>query len=142
MPHIIVYAAYLFFQLYSHTALYQDKGEHSIVSTDYATPKFGMKAIRNFRHRHDAADIEASTTGSTRAPNGADSVESSQTMTSGSPAHVRYEDSAHTHVPTITEKEHDEEEKPSLSVAVTVGLLVVVTVVSHLSLLGKTKVAD
>jgi Ca2+:H+ antiporter len=51
---LFIYAAYLFFQLYSHPDLYVDNGEHNIITTNYkGGPKFYIpKKISNKMHLH------------------------------------------------------------------------------------------
>ncbi|KAF5327137.1 hypothetical protein D9619_004924 [Psilocybe cf. subviscida] len=51
---LFIYAGYLFFQLYSHPDLYEDTGEHNIVSTKYKDgPKFYIpKKITKKIHLH------------------------------------------------------------------------------------------
>lgn len=105
-----------------------------------------MQGLRNFRHRHDdhnSHDVEAST--STRPTNGAASVESSTTLHHGGPHAQLHNSTSNVNRAAIVEKaeaEEGEEEQPSLSVAVTVGLLVAVTVVCRLLWPRKTKVAN
>ncbi|KAF9046923.1 calcium/proton exchanger [Hymenopellis radicata] len=88
-----VYLSYLVFQLFSHTVLYSDKGEHVMKSTQYE------RQFRNPLSRKGKA--EEST-----IHDEPDEAEPSSTQT-----HIE-----------------DEEETPQLSVGMTIGLLVVVTV--------------
>ncbi|KAH9481441.1 Vacuolar calcium ion transporter [Psilocybe cubensis] len=131
---LIIYGAYLSFQLYSHTALYQDKGKHTIVSTGYDSPKFRMQGLKNFRHRHDdvhSTDIESTA----QRLGGPASVESSTTLHNGGP-HIQQFGLASPNgnnlnvaaVEKAQENVEEEEEKPSLSIVVTVGLLITVTI--------------
>lgn len=134
LTHPLVYAGYLFFQLYSHTTLYQDKGEHVIVTTQYTEPKFRFK--RKSRASKEGSDVEsAMTTSATQAPsrtgtNGTLRAHSLlNPLTNAGPGNFDTNQ-------TIAEigddhaEEEEEEEKVQMNLPVTVGLLVTVTVVS------------
>jgi Ca2+:H+ antiporter len=127
----IVYAGYLSFQLYSHASLYEDKGDHSIQSTNYTSPKFRFKRVRNNLHLHHR-DVESSTPiAASRTGTATSEVfsEGSQVQLHGQLGLTRF-DQEH-HEQPIEEKE-EEEAVPKLSLWMTVALLAIVTVVSFL----------
>jgi Ca2+:H+ antiporter len=113
---LLIYAAYLSFQLYSHTALYDDKGVHSVRTTKYASPKFRIPRRMHMRHFKDPEAMQPQA-----AQFGTESMESSQTL----PPHTRFVEEPH--IP-IDEKEEEEEAIPMLSLWMTIGLLISVTV--------------
>ena len=120
---ITVYAGYLSFQLYSHAALYDDKN-NAFKTTNYTSPKFRIpRRLKHFHKDAEAGIVEATNT------NGTTSVESSQTLPT---IENRVQD---IHAP-IPERE-EEVETPMLSLWMTIGLLVTVTVVRTHSLLLK-----
>jgi Ca2+:H+ antiporter len=109
---LFIYAAYISFQLYSHAALYEDR---SIKTTNYTSPKFRMHMPRRLRHLKDPESTPPPT-----AAFGTESMESSQTL----PARrTQFEEPPHSPI-----EEKDEEETPNLSLWMTIGLLVGVTV--------------
>ena len=104
----LVYAGYLWFQLYSHTNLYKDEGEDIAKSTIYS-PR-----TRHFRNRKNK-DVEAP--GSTSILAGPLVAEAERKLT-----------------PEVecTETPEVELETPQMTVWMTILLLAVVTVVSYL----------
>ncbi|KAF9048710.1 Sodium/calcium exchanger protein-domain-containing protein [Panaeolus papilionaceus] len=129
---LFIYAGYLFFQLYSHTTLYQDKGEHVIVTTQYTEPKFRFK--RKSRASKEGSDVEsAMTTSATQAPsrtgtNGTLRAHSLlNPLTNAGPGNFDANQTIAENGDVHEEKE-EEEEKVQMNLPVTVGLLVSVTV--------------
>jgi Ca2+:H+ antiporter len=121
---VLVYGAYLFFQLYSHAVLYTDKGDHVLKSTNYAKREKKDKK-ESQPHTQPQADLSASTT--TARTNTAESgTATSRTNTTLTPSAENAPDLE----AAALEEEEEEEEQPQLSLWVTIGLLVVVTVVS------------
>ncbi|KDR76316.1 hypothetical protein GALMADRAFT_247691 [Galerina marginata CBS 339.88] len=125
---LFIYAGYLSFQLYSHAALYEDKGIHSIRSTNYASPKFRFRRARNGLHQmHDHHnrdnDIESTPTAVTSrtATATSESLEGNHVQ-----QHTRFGPEQRHETP-IEEKE-EEEEQPMLSLWMTIALLATVTV--------------
>ncbi|PPQ69173.1 hypothetical protein CVT26_003547, partial [Gymnopilus dilepis] len=111
---LFIYAGYLSFQLYSHAALYDDKN-NAFKTTNYTSPKFRIpRRLKHFHKDAEAGNVEANNT------NGTTSVESSQTLPT---IENRVQD---IHAP-IPERE-EEVETPMLSLWMTIGLLVTVTV--------------
>lgn len=96
-----VYGSYLVFQLYSHPYLYEDTGEHVIKSTKY-----------DRKIKKDDEEAKTNSAGPSSEPSGQQGVGTTPDS------------------PRQEEKEEEEEEIPSMNVTVTIGLLVVVTVVS------------
>jgi Ca2+:H+ antiporter len=111
-----VYVAYLAFQLYSHTGLYEDKGEHNVKTTAYDKPKFRLTTVRR---RFAERDLEKSKQAEQVA--GPSLTDGDQTLSPGGVVTLPVEE------PQTTEEE--EEEQPQLSVMMSLGLLVAVTVV-------------
>jgi len=143
--HLIVYAAYLAFQLYSHPALYDDT---SIATTNYKSPKFyvprNMKwhHQRNSKEKDDRSDVENKTVSHSNQ-NGSSTVSPSiQPITRrGTALNIQDPHSIsgtlqpsssnlHVQIPKTEEDKEDVEEEPKTCFPVTVGLLVVVAVVS------------
>ncbi|KAF8962769.1 Sodium/calcium exchanger protein-domain-containing protein [Flammula alnicola] len=145
---LFIYAGYLSFQLYSHPDLYQDKGSHTIESTKYQKPLF--QGLSKKLHHHKDRDVESasdhplqltqSPLSITNSPT--PNVTQADTFSTGAPlfASVTTDNptvindqslaSPHAHfTPDIQEKEdEDEEEMPTMSVWMTIGLLATVTV--------------
>lgn len=104
---------YLAFQLYSHTALYEDDNEHVVKTTAYVTPKFHLRHIRKRfadleKSRHPIQETSHSLT------------DEPQTLSPGADATFPVEE---------PRTEEEEEEQPQLNVWMSLGLLVVITVV-------------
>jgi Ca2+:H+ antiporter len=109
-----VYVAYLAFQLYSHTGLYEDKGDHNAKTTAYDKPKFTLSRVRR---RFGDKDLEKS---KPTEQAGFAMTDAPQTLSPGGPPPVEE--------PQITEVE-EEEEQPQMSLMMSLGLLVAVTAV-------------
>ncbi|KAL0954849.1 hypothetical protein HGRIS_003788 [Hohenbuehelia grisea] len=129
---LFIYGSYLFFQLKSHTALYSDKGEHVIKSTPYEH-KLSKEEKRKASQEKDDATLVAQSGNSTQASTMRTGTMSSAHALNGvatGNGHAMT-DSTYTDVergsPTKDEDDEDEE-IPQLSVAMTIGLLGVVTV--------------
>ncbi|KIM39774.1 hypothetical protein M413DRAFT_446688 [Hebeloma cylindrosporum] len=135
---LFIYAGYLAFQLYTHTALYEDKGIHSIATTAYTSPKFNLH--HRFKHRKDIESPRPDdilTSPLTQSPLPRVGTDASTTlppslMTQSSAPHGPVEQSilqAHVEFEEKEKKkEEEEEETPQLSLWMTIGLLIVVTV--------------
>ena len=119
----IVYGGYLWFQLYSHTSLYNDEGGDVAKSTIYS-PR-----THNFLHRKNK-DVEApaSTSMLTGVITRAEGKEAESKEAEGKEAEGKETESKE----TPEETPEDELETPQMTVWVTLGLLAVVTVVSYL----------
>ncbi|KAF9565232.1 calcium/proton exchanger [Agrocybe pediades] len=127
---LFIYAAYLSFQLYSHTALYSD---HATGTTQYDSPKFRVPEQFRYRRNHKVnGDVENSngTASTAIASHGAPSPAALSHRTTSIPSDgqalsdqaIPQQDGAHS-------TNHPEgEEEPNLSLPVTLGLLVVITV--------------
>jgi Ca2+/H+ antiporter len=111
-----VYLGYLAFQLYSHPSLYLDSGEHVAKTTAYDTPKFRLSAIRK---RLAERDLEKSRHAE---PDRTSVTDALQTTSPRAEVSSPFEEPQ-------TAVEEEEEEQPQLSLLMSVGLLVVVTVV-------------
>jgi len=107
---LFIYGSYLFFQLYSHATLYEDKGAHVIKSTKYA-PR--PKKIKNKETEEIPSPSRSNTT-------------TSATMVTPGNAITWAPDLENGQAPK--EEEEEEAEEPMLSLWMTIGLLVVVTV--------------
>ena len=126
----LVYASYLFFQLFSHKALYQDDNEEIAESKRYNVNPF---KIKKFRHGKQAA-----------AP------QYTETPLVGSPQQqIRFtalgDGTTHAAQPTSDpESGHVEEEpeEPSMSISVSIALLVSITVVSLLIICARDGKGD
>jgi Ca2+:H+ antiporter len=103
----------LFFQLYSHTTLYEDSGEHVIKSTKYIP-----------RHKKPK-DVES--VAPTRSNTMASGTVFSETISENNTAATV---GNRPDVEANAETEPEEEEVPQLSVWMSIALLVVITVVS------------
>ena len=112
---LIVYGSYLFFQLYSHAALYSDEGGDASKSTPY-TP----------RSKKGKVDATPPTPNHGNTPSGAMMVQTSFQAANNTDAHNGHLENG---TPTSANHENEEHEKPMLSLPVTIGLLVIVTVV-------------
>ncbi|PPQ99158.1 hypothetical protein CVT24_009348 [Panaeolus cyanescens] len=111
---LFIYAGYLFFQLYSHTALYQDQGEHVIASTRYTEPKFRFRRKPMPTKEHtQLSDVETAITTATQTTSRT-ATELHSTDTNG--------------VIAVNGEDLEEEEKLQMNLTVTIGLLVSVTV--------------
>ncbi|RDB26284.1 Ca(2+)/H(+) antiporter [Hypsizygus marmoreus] len=109
---LFIYGGYLVFQLYSHTALYQDSGEHVIQSIKYAPKPQKAKAIKD-----------------------KDNAINSEKPRSGSPSQEGEDSSSAESVKRDVEigappKKEEEIEIPKLGLWVTIALLAVVTLVA------------
>ncbi|CAA7267140.1 unnamed protein product [Cyclocybe aegerita] len=106
---LFIYAGYLAFQLYSHTALYDDHGIHTNKTTSYDSPKF---YVPKFRRRNKDTETAPITT----------TVNGKASSTTLPPINA----------PILEEgrqkEEIEEVETPQMSVAMTIGLLIAVTV--------------
>lgn len=110
--------AYLAFQLYSHTGLYEDKGDHNVKTTAYDKPKFRLTRIRR---RFAEKDLEKSKP--TEQEAGLSVTDAPQTLSPRTLEPPSVEE------PQITEEAEEVEEQPQLNVTMSLGLLVAVTVV-------------
>ena len=122
--------AYLAFQLYSHPALYADKGEHVIETKAYTEPKFRLTRLR--KHLKEK-DVEKSKGPSERSESPVITDSSNRTLSpepSSTAAFVQPMQNVE------EELEVEVEEQPQLNLWTSVGLLVVVTVVWVHSLLS------
>ncbi|KAJ3515490.1 hypothetical protein NLJ89_g1724 [Agrocybe chaxingu] len=106
---LFIYAGYLAFQLYSHTALYDDHGIHTNKTTVYDSPKFYIPKFRRRNMDTEAAPITTipsrTTSNTTLPPINAPILEEGR-----------------------QKEEVEEVETPQMSVAMTIGLLVAITV--------------
>ncbi|KAF8149859.1 Sodium/calcium exchanger protein-domain-containing protein [Crassisporium funariophilum] len=119
-----IYAGYLWFQLVSHTDLYQDSGKHVIESTSYGQPN---KLLARLRRKKDV-EFQETKQPATRSSTMTGSTMSGPTTHGGVPSGVQ-NGSLTTHVEeTSAEEEEEEEELPQMSVWMTIVLLVIVTV--------------
>ncbi|TFK40301.1 Sodium/calcium exchanger protein-domain-containing protein [Crucibulum laeve] len=107
---LFIYGGYLFFQLYSHTALYQDKGEHVIQSTKYTKREKKGKTTKVPQEKAESALVATGSSNNQDGLNG-------NTPTAHDPEAV-----------SVSTDGEEEEETPQMSVAFTIGLLCVVTV--------------
>lgn len=112
---LVIYLGYLAFQLYSHPSLYLDSGEHVAKTTAYDTPKFRLSAIRK---RLAERDLEKSRHAE---PDRTSVTDALQTTSPRAEVSSPFEEPQ-------TAVEEEEEEQPQLSLLMSVGLLVVVTV--------------
>jgi len=105
---LIIYGGYLWFQLYSHTSLYNDEGDDVAKSTVYS-PR-----THHFRpHRHNK-DVESP---------------ASTSMLTGVITEAENKETENKETPEVVEPPEEEElETPQMTVWVTMGLLAVVTV--------------
>jgi len=112
---LFIYGGYLWFQLYSHTSLYDDDGDDVAKSTNY-TPR-----THRFRHRKNE-DVESpvSTSGAIAEAEGKETTSKETTSKEAT--------SKETTSKETTEVEAEEMETPQMTIWVTLGLLVVVTV--------------
>jgi Ca2+:H+ antiporter len=121
---LIVYGSYLFFQLYSHAALYSDESSDTSKSTPYT-------------HRSKKGENKVDDKPTTCHSSAAMASKSLPATNSGTDAHNGDPEmgiSAH-------QEKEEEHEMPMLSISVTIGLLVTVTAVrSQAAALGVSKV--
>jgi hypothetical protein len=130
--YAIVYGAYLVFQLYSHTKLYEDSGGDVIKSTRYAPKKRNPKKPASRKHLKFISRIKKpkvdSDSSQAIVPATADTTRTntsnSQTL-NGHPEFTNVDVEAH-----AADDKEDEIEIPQMSLYMTLGLLGVVTVVS------------
>lgn len=133
---MIVYAAYLCFQLYSHTSLYDDKGEHTNESTNYAEPKFRIpKMITDKIHLHYHSQIDDPEIGTLNTQMAQSPLSDSLSPISATdgffPLAVTTEENCVVDPPGLQPAAvMEDEEQPKMSFPMTIGLLVVVAVVS------------
>lgn len=106
--YYLVYAGYLWFQLYSHTSLYNDEGDNVAKSTIYSPRTHHLRDHLPHRKNKD--------------------VESPGTSTVATEAECKDTECKDTEC-----KEAVELETPQMNVWTTIGLLVVITVVSYTS---------
>lgn len=106
-----VYACYLFFQLFSHKALYEDDSPDVMKSTAMA-PHRSWKEVKK-----DRAEKKAKKNGTWIAPTDAEIQARNQEVDEANLAELRA-------------AEEEEEEIPQMGLFTTIGLLVAVTVVS------------
>lgn len=115
-----VYGSYLVFQLFSHKALYDEKHEDVFRSTQYPGRE-KKKAMAN-----GETNSQAEANGSSIPLNPVSSREPFQSSPTGSISQEHDAEAATVAPP----QEEEEVEVPQMSVPMTIGLLVVVTVVS------------
>lgn len=106
-----VYGSYLYFQLYSHAKLYDDSGDDIIKSVEYSPRSKGKNP---FKHHHDdASDRHVPHTTTTNATN----------------SRATENTSSATDLESQAVEEQEEEERPQMSVWMTIILLIAITVV-------------
>ena len=123
---ITVYGCYLVFQLFSHKDLYADNHKDNFVSTRYAPRE--KKQKKNKKGEKAAANGEANGDPS-NVPSDAPNMVASTRSDSPEPS-TAYEHDLEAAPTTVPKEEEEEVEIPQMSVPLTIGLLVVVTVVS------------
>ena len=130
-----VYLSYLFFQLFSHKALYQDGSEEILESKRYSENPF---KIKTYRHGKRTAAPQYTETQLVSSPLASPQSHPRFSETANEAALAASDpESGHAVGPMLLEEESEE---PQMSVSVSLSLLVLVTVVSLLvifSLAGK-----
>ena len=121
-----VYLSYIIFQLFSHKQLFDDANEEIMKSRRYDNVEYPFKQnIQNMRHLRwrrpanvDKLDV---------AENGESEIHTAPNSDAG--ADITGQPRSESPAPESTIPEGTEEEIPSMSFPLTIGLLVVVTVV-------------
>jgi Ca2+:H+ antiporter len=121
-----VYASYLFFQLSSHKGLYQDDNEEIMESKKYAENPFKFK---KFRRGKQATEPQYADTALVSSPPSSPQPQARFLTPEAGKGDAADPESGQAVIPTVPEEEIEE---PQMSVAVSIGLLVIVTVVSVL----------
>ncbi|KAG6330748.1 hypothetical protein ID866_8341 [Astraeus odoratus] len=121
---LFIYGSYLLFQLFSHKSLYNDNAGQK--SRKY-TGENPFTAARKFRFRKRADPSVLEDSARVASPVGADEEDHSSShfgvTTDPENGHVHFSSEEH-----VVETQQQEVEKPQMTVAVSIGLLVAVTV--------------
>ena len=127
--------------------MYEDKGIHSNATTNYASPKFNLH--HRFKHRKDVESARPDTLTSPLALSqsplpraGTDVSAFSPSLLTESSVHGSAEQPAPRQAHVEFEEKGEEEETPQLSLWMTIGLLVVVTVVRYYNIAAQDMCAD
>ncbi|KAI0710014.1 Sodium/calcium exchanger protein-domain-containing protein [Earliella scabrosa] len=131
---LFIYGSFLVFQLFSHKDLYADNHEDTFVSTRYPSrkkkddaKKMVEKQATTNGHANGVANGTATDT-PTGTLTGGELVSSPPSSRSNSPEHHTTEQDVEGRGSVDRVGDEEEEETPQMSVPLTVGLLVVVTV--------------
>ncbi|KAF4571314.1 hypothetical protein EYR36_008643 [Pleurotus pulmonarius] len=129
---LFIYGSYLVFQLWSHAGLYDETSDAVIKSQPYVrkSKDSKRKSSKEEPRPDNATDSHTSSSRTTTVNSNSLSLPTGQTTAVPSLANGSLHDleNGNGHVGNASGEDSEEEEKPQLSVWMTVGLLVVVTV--------------